>query len=139
MSLKDDVQLLASSRVWYAPIKTCSEVGLALALCFAVSLTALGQTPALGVFTSHNDQAHTGQNLNETILTPANVSSSNFGLRFANRVDGRIYAQPLYVSNVPIPGQGTHNVVYVATESDTVYAFDADTQAAPLWQTSLLM
>jgi len=91
MSLKDDVQLLASSRVWYAPIKTCSEVGLALALCFAVSLTALGQTPALGVFTSHNDQARTSQNLNETILTPASVSSSNFGLehqRGPSRAEG---------------------------------------------------
>jgi len=108
-------------------------------LCFAVSLTALAQTPAPGVFTSHNDQARTGQNLNETILTPASVTSSNFGLKFANPVDARIYAQPLYVSNVAIPGKGTHNVVYVATENDTVYAFDADTQAAPLWQTSLLI
>ena len=133
------MSLLASSRVWYAPIKTCAEVGLALVLCFAVSLTALAQTPAPGVFTSHNDLARTGQNLNETILTPASVNPSNFGLKFANPVDARIYAQPLYVSNVAIPGKGTHNVVYVATENDTVYAFDADTQAAPLWQRSLLI
>src|SRR5207302_5887151 len=54
-------------------------------------------------------------------------------------VDGQVYAQPLYVANVAIPGQGIHNVVYVATENNTVYAFDADTQGAPLWQTSLII
>src|SRR5207302_1159003 len=56
---------------------------------------------------------------------------------FANPVDGQVYAQPLYVANVVIPNQGIHNVVYVATENNTVYAFDADTHGAPLWQTSL--
>ena len=95
-----------------------------------------------GVFTQHNDLARTGQNVNETLLTPANVNSTNFGKIFSQRVDGNIYAQPLYVPNVTIPGLGTHNVMYVATEADSVYAFDADNNtgpnAAPLWKASLI-
>src|SRR5438309_987557 len=110
-----------------------------LILCLAVFSPASAQTVPQGVFTYHNDLARTGQNLNETILTPGNVNSTTFGKRFADPVDGQVYAQPLYVANVAIPSQGTHNVVYVATENDTVYAFDADVQGPPLWQTSLLV
>jgi len=91
----------------------------------------------VGVFTQHNDNARTGQNLNETALTPSNVQMSSFGKRFSQAVDGQIYAQPLYVPNVSIAG-ATHNVVYVATEGDSVYAFDADSSSATLWHTSLL-
>ncbi|TMJ11291.1 MAG: pyrrolo-quinoline quinone [Bacillati bacterium ANGP1] len=91
------------------------------------------------MFTYHNDLARTGQNLNETILTPGTVTSTTFGKLFADPVDEQIYAQPLYVANVAIPDQGIHNVVYVATENDTVYALDADAPGAPLWQTSLLV
>src|SRR2546426_7878459 len=119
------------------PPRTSSRVTLALVLCLAVSSAVLAQTPSQGVFTYHNDLARTGQNLNETILSPSNVNSTSFGKLFANPVDGQVYAQPLYVANVVIPDQGTHNVVYVATENNTVYAFDADTQGAPLWHTSL--
>ena len=74
-----------------------------------------------------------GANLAETTLNTTNVAPSTFGLAFMLPVDDVVYAQPLYVPNVAIPGQGTHNVVYVATMSDTLYAFDADAGGAPLW------
>jgi hypothetical protein len=90
-----------------------------------------------GVFTHHNDNARTGQNLNETVLTPANVSASSFGKLFSYQLDGIAHASPLYVAGVNIPGLGLRNVVYVATEHDSVYAFDADGRsAAPLWKVS---
>ena len=91
------------------------------------------------VTTNHNDVARTGANLSETILSTAHVNGSNFGKLFGRPVDGEIYAQPLYLSDVSLAGQGTHNVVYVATEHNTVYAFDADNaaQSAPLWQVNL--
>jgi len=92
-----------------------------------------------GVFTYHNDLARTGQNLSETVLTTGNVNRAQFGKRFSYSVDGAIYAQPLYVASVNIPGQGFHNVVYVATEHDSVYAFDADgLTSTPLWQDSFI-
>lgn len=90
-----------------------------------------------GVFTYHNDNARTGQNLKEGILTPANVNSQTFGKLFSLSVDGYVYAQPLYVSNLSIKGQ-TRNVLFVATEGNSVYAFDADKPGNPLWQTSFI-
>ncbi len=74
-----------------------------------------------------------GANLNETVLNAGNVTANTFGLLFKLPVDDAIFAQPLYVPNVAIPNMGSHNVVYVATMSDTLYAFDADTGGAPLW------
>ena len=94
------------------------------------------------VLTYHNDTFLSGQNLQETALTPANVNATNFGRLFAQPVDGYVYAQPLYKANLAIPGQGTHNVMFVATEHDSIYAFDADsntgTNANPLWRTSFI-
>lgn len=112
---------------------------LGVLIFFALTTPALAQT---GVYTWRNDIGRTGQNLNEHILTPANVNSASFGKLFSIPVDGHIYAQPLYVPGVSIPGLGQHNVLYVATQHDSVYAFDADSAAGnnanPLWQANLL-
>src|SRR6476646_3214687 len=78
-----------------------------------------------GVLTWHNDNARTGQNLFETQLTPANVRSGQFRKLCSYSVDGLVDAQPLYVPRVEVPGRGTHNVAYIATEMDSIYAFDA--------------
>jgi outer membrane protein assembly factor BamB len=94
-------------------------------------------TTGTNVTTYHNDNARTGQNLSETILTPSNVNSSSFGKLFVITVDGKVDAQPLYLTQVSIPNQGMHNVLYVATEHGSVYGFDADTGKA-LWQVSML-
>ena len=92
-----------------------------------------------GVFTYHNDNLRTGQSTNETVLTPANVNSTNFGRLFSYPVDATVYGMPLYVANVNIPGRGYHNVVYVTTGHDSVYAFDADGLTnKPLWQVSFI-
>ncbi len=87
------------------------------------------------VLTYHNDVARTGQNLSETILTTSNVNSTQFGLLNTIPVDGLVDAEPLYVGDMTIGG-ATHNVVFVVTEGDSVYAFDADT-LAQLWHVSL--
>lgn len=89
------------------------------------------------VLTFHNDVARTGQNLSETILTTGNVNSSTFGKLFQATLDGVVDAQPLYVAGVSVPSQGTHNLLIVATENDSLYALDADS-GAQLWKTSLL-
>lgn len=102
--------------------------------------SASGST--VNVVTYHYDNLRTGQNLNETILTPANVNSTTFGKLGSFTVDGLVDAQPLYLSEEPMPNVGSKNVLYVATENDSVYAFDADsvngTTSAYLWKVSLL-
>ena len=104
---------------------------LALALC-ALASSALAQD----VLTYHNNNSRTGLNSNETILTLANVNFANFGRRFTLSTDGRVDAQPLYVSNVSISGV-KHNLLIVATEHGSVYAFDADTDAK-IWHITTL-
>ncbi len=92
-----------------------------------------------GTLTWRNDNARSGVNSQELVLAPATVNSNSFGKLFSCPLDGYAYAQPLYVPNLSIPGNGTHNVIFVATEKDTVFAFDAD--ASPcnqLWHTSLI-
>jgi hypothetical protein len=100
------------------------------------------------VLSYHYDSFLSGENSQETILhpgpveDPTTVNAINFGKLFTQAVDGQVYAQPLYKANLTIPGQGTHNVAFVATENDSVYAFDADTNtgasAGPLWKASLI-
>jgi outer membrane protein assembly factor BamB len=90
------------------------------------------------VLTAQYDNARSGAILTETTLTPSNVNVSRFGKVFSLKVDGDVYAQPLFVPRVEIPGKGMHNVIFVATEHDSVYAFDADTPADALWHVSFL-
>jgi hypothetical protein len=111
-----------------------------------VNAPGSGTPPANGstadVTTYHYDNLRTGENTHETTLTHANVNSLTFGLLGAIPVDGHVDAQPLYLSGVAIAGQGTKNVLYVVTEHDSVYAFDADsvssTSATTLWHSSML-
>jgi hypothetical protein len=98
------------------------SLGPLLALLFGL---ALPPARAVDVLTHMNDQLRSGENTNETILTPSNVNQSQFGQVWDYSVNGSTYAQPLYVSGVSIGG-GTHNVVYIVTMEDDVYAFDAD-------------
>jgi len=102
----------------------------AVTVLSAVSMSA-------AVLTYHNDDARDGVTTAETTLTPSNVNSSQFGKLHAYPVDGQLYAQPLYLPQLKIGGV-QHNVVFVATENDSVYAFDADgSQTTPLWEKNL--
>src|SRR6267142_1954402 len=109
----------------WSPGKPLGFSPLVLTLFF-LGLQAGPAGAQANVWTWHNDNTRSGQNLSETNLSIANVNTNSFGKLFTQRVDGYVYAQPLYVANVAIPGKGTHNVVYIATEHDSVYAFDAD-------------
>src|SRR6266851_4412288 len=105
-----------------------------LVVCSVFLSSSFAQPPLL---TSRGDISRSGANTNETLLTPTNVSKNSFGRLFSAPVDYVVMAQPLYVPNVSIPGQGTHNVIYIVTQADSVYAIDADT-GAQLWYASML-
>ena len=107
----------------------------ALPLLAAVRTASTGG--AADVVTFHQDSARTGQNLNETILTPATVTVGTFGKTRFFPTDGKVDAQPLFLSAVSVPGVGVRDVLYAATEHDSVYAFDAGSGSI-LWQVSLL-
>jgi hypothetical protein len=112
-------------------------IAAAFLIC-AVALSTFGQS---AVLTQHNDISRTGQNTTETILNTANVNVNQFGELFVLSTDGQVYAQPLYVPDVTING-ATHNVLIVASEADSVYAFDDDSNtgvnSTPLWRASLV-
>jgi hypothetical protein len=136
-------------RVYLASVVVLLGAALALVLarCGSTHNSSSGTTPnpppspppassSVDVATYHDDNARTGQNLSETALTTSNVNSSSFGKLFTISVDGKVDAEPLYLSNMMINGQA-HNVLYVVTEHDSVYAFDADS-GMQLEQVSLL-
>ncbi len=103
-----------------------------------LAVTQATSAANVSVLTYHNDNLRTGQNVNESILTTANVNSAMFGKLFSLPVDGPIFAQPLYMPGVTV-GTQVHNLVFVATEHDSVYAWDADTASAtPVWSVSFL-
>ncbi len=106
-------------------------MGLAALLLALPAALVLGQT---SVLTQHNDLSRTGANLNETILTPANVNQQHFGMLFKRVLDDQVYGQPLLAADVKIGG-GTHDIVYVTTVNNSVYAFDANDPSAstPIW------
>ena len=121
------------------PFRGLSAVAVVVLACVAFASVCFGQqvTTPSPIPTNRSDNARSGANVTETILTPNNVNKDQFGALFNYPIDYLALAQPLYVPNVTIPGKGTHNVVYVATMADSVYAFDADsnagTNATPLW------
>ena len=119
-----------------SPISMLFAAALAGGLLFQLPEN-VGAAASGDVTTYHNDNARTGQYLNETVLTPTTVNAATFGKVGFFAVDGKVDAQPLFVSGLSVPGQGVHDVLFVATEHDTVYALDAVTGAI-LWSRSLL-
>ncbi len=113
---------------------------VASAAAMLLLLMPLATLAQVQVITGHNNNSRQGQNTGERILTPELLGSGQFGRIVSYPVDGYVYGQPLYVPNVTIPGQGIHNVVYVVTEHDGVFAFDADGNVAgpPLWRRSFI-
>lgn len=113
-----------------------------LGICASASYLAAQTPTAVPVLTWRYDLTHSGANTQETALTPANVASNAFGKLFSLSVDSTVYAQPLYVPNLKMSDGLVHNVLFVATENDSIYAFDADSNgganAKPIWQISLL-
>ena len=124
---------------WQA--KTVVVTSLSFLFLLVLLPVARLQAQAPNVLTWRYDNTHQGQNTQETILTPTNVNTNTFGKLFSQSVDGEVYAQPLYVSNLTING-ATHNVLFIADEHDSVYAFDADNNggmnSGPLWQASMI-
>ncbi len=134
-SIPNARSVIRSTRHWPTGRYRC-------ALIFGILLiAAVSATAQVAVTTYKYDNGRTGQNTNETVLTPSNVTSTQFGKLFTHATDGQIYAQPLYIPNLTVNG-AVHNVVFVATENDSVYAFDADSNTGAnltfLWHANLI-
>jgi hypothetical protein len=125
----------------YTPPNTTGAYTIEASLPNAKGFATVEVTNFPGMFTWRNDNSRSGVNSQELALSPSTVSSSTFGMLFPCPIDGYAYAQPLYVPNLAIPTDGMriHNVIFVATEKDSVFAFDADANpCVQLWQTSLI-
>jgi hypothetical protein len=133
---------LSPSTLYYYAAEATNSAGPAWAAPSQSFTTQATNTPSsyVAVLTQHNDSGRTGMNLAETFLNVTNVNTNQFGLVFSRDVDDQIYAQPLVMTNVSIPGRGTHNLVIVVTVNDSVYAFDADNPSvvAPYWTASFI-
>jgi hypothetical protein len=136
----NSVGTIDSTGLYKAPNATGAHAITAASAAYPSTFVQSGLTvvnrAAGAVLTYHNNNERNGAFTEETTLTPSVVNSSQFGKLRSYQVDGQIYAQPLYVPQLSING-ANHNVVFVATENDSVYAFDADQQSSPLWQVSL--
>lgn len=134
------VGLISSTGV-YTPGTMVGSHSIVASVVANSSITASAQvfvTDLPGVYTYHNDLARDGANMQEYALSPSNVNTANFGKRFSCIVDGAVYAQPLWVAGLTING-AVHNVVFVATAHDGLYAFDADASpCVTLWSVSLI-
>jgi hypothetical protein len=123
----------------YIPPSTPGAYAVKASLPNVIGSASVEVTDFLGTLTWRNDNSRSGINGQELALAPATVNSSTFGKLFSCPIDGYAHAQPLYVPNLKIPGTGTRNVVFVATENDSVFAFDADANpCVKRWQTKLI-
>ena len=133
---------LSPNTLYYFTASALNSAGTTWAAPSQTFTTVATNTPSpfVAVLTQHDDSGRTGMNLHETFLNITNVNTSQFGLLFSRNVDDQIYAQPLVMTNVNIPGRGTHNLVIVATVNDSVYAFDADNASVetPYWTDSFI-
>jgi hypothetical protein len=145
----DNVGLIDTTGLYTAPADFAVGTHTVTAVSQADSSKSGNATSYLvdyaGLYTTKNDNYRTGQNLQETVLTPQNVNVNTFGKLFSLTIDEKVQAQPLYVANVYVPSPlngtaGYHNVLYVATFNDTLYAFDADGKvtSGPLWEDSFI-
>ncbi|MDE3065919.1 MAG: hypothetical protein KGJ60_00055 [Verrucomicrobiota bacterium] len=133
---------LSSNTLYYFTAEAANSQGAVWAAP-SQKFTTVASNPvfsAVAVLTQHNDNNRSGDNLNEIVLNVADVNTNQFGLLYSRPVDDQIYAQPLVMTNVSVPGRGTRNLVIVATVNDTVYAYDADDPAVtqPYWTDSFI-
>ncbi len=136
---KTPVSGLSFNTTYYFTVQGTNLGGIGWAADSPSFTTLATLPPPATVLNQHNDHNGSGANLGEYLLNVNNVNTNQFGLLYTRPVDDQIYAQPLIVTNVNLPGQGMHNVLYVCTVNNSIYAFDADdpTVTSPYWQTNV--